>query len=214
LTPKGQVALLRFLQEMEYRPLGSSSNIKANVRIITATNVSLDELEGCGEFRRDLLYRLNIMPLRMPALRKREDDVFCLAEHFFAKLRFRYGQSEKYLHPSSVDWMRRYDWPGNIRELENLIHRQFLLANDAAVHLGCESINDTAMAAELFCADLSAGFKEAKARAIEAFERDYLTRLLDECGGNVSHAARVAGKERRALGKLIKKYGIDKFQHS
>lgn len=214
LSCKAQVALLRFLQEKEYRPLGGSRNLRADVRIIAATNVPLPNLELCGDFRRDLLYRLNIMPVRLPSLRERADDVLCLAEHFLAELRVRYGQPEKYLHPGAIEWMRAYEWPGNIRELENLIHRQFLLATDAAVFLGPEPVNDTEMDAESFGVGISGSFNEAKARVIEAFERDYLTRLLDECDGNVSQAAKVAGKERRALGKLIKKHGIDKSRYS
>ena len=209
LTQKAQVAVLRFLQDMEYRPLGSGHVVQADVRIIVATNVPLPELEQSRDFRRDLLYRLNVMPVRLPPLRERAEDVVLLAEHFLAGLRRRYGQPEKYLDPRCPRWMRGHDWPGNIRELENLIHRQFLLADDAVVcvappgeaHSPYDPVSPTT---------LPSSFNEAKARAIECFERDYLTRLLRQSGGNVSLAARRAGKERRAFGKLLKKYTIDK----
>ena len=131
LSPRAQVALLRFLQEMEYRPLGSPRTLQANVRVIGATNLSLEGMQAQGHFRQDLLYRLNIMPVRLPPLRERADDVLLLAEHFLAGLRRRYGRPDRYLHEDFLAWMRRHDWPGNIRELENLLHRQFLLAEQS-----------------------------------------------------------------------------------
>jgi DNA-binding NtrC family response regulator len=208
-----QVKLLRLLETSTYRRVGSTDLRKANFRLVSATHRPLRRLASEGKFRQDLYFRLNIFPIALPALRERGDDLFHLTEYFLTELRVRYGQPEKYLHPSSIDWMRRYHWPGNIRELENLVHRQFLLSNDAAVFLIPDTANDASMS-DTCQGELYGGFNEAKARAIECFERDYLTRVLNECQGNVSQAARVAGKERRALGKLIKKHGIDKTLYS
>jgi DNA-binding NtrC family response regulator len=204
LSPRGQVALLRFLQEMEYRPLGSARAMKANVRVVAATNVPVRELAVQGQFRPDLLYRLNIMPVRLPPLREREDDVLLLAEHFLAGLRRRYGFAEKFLDREFVAWMRRYSWPGNVRELENLLHREFLLSERAAI--GAHVDRQADAVGEIDAA--AAGFAVAKARAIQAFEHDYLARLMAQSGGNVTQAARRAGKERRTFGKLLKKHGI------
>ena len=208
LTPHGQVALLRFLQELEYRPLGSARTVQADVRVIAATNVPGRTLEEDGTFRQDLLYRLNIMPVRLPPLRERADDVLLLAEYFLGGLRRRYGQPEKHLHQECIGWMRRHRWPGNIRELENMLHRQFLLAEGAAIRHGQPA--EFAAPPPLRSGVEAGGFADAKARAIAAFEREYLARLLSDSGGNVTLAARRAGKERRAFGKLLKKHGIDR----
>jgi DNA-binding NtrC family response regulator len=206
LTLRGQVALLRFLQEMEYRPLGSARTIRANVRVIAATNVSAEVLAADRGFRKDLLYRLNIMPVCLPPLRERADDVLLLAEHFLADLRRRYGQPERYLHVDFIDWMRGHNWPGNVRELENLLHRQFLLSDEATIRLSPTTVP---AAGPPPSPGTSAGaFRAAKAQAIEVFEREYLSRLLTQAGGNVTLAAKRAGKERRAFGRLLKKHGI------
>lgn len=199
LTPRAQVSLLRFLQEMEYRPLGAERNVRADVRVIAATNVPINNLVADLGFRQDLLYRLDVMPVRLPPLRQRGRDALLLAEHFLADLRRRYGQPDKFLHEDSIAWMQAHDWPGNIRELENMLHREFLLSDGPAIRFGASPEQ--------------AGigpFAAAKARAIEAFEREYLVRILAQARGNVTEAAKHAGKERRAFGKLLKKHGIEK----
>lgn len=199
LTPRAQVSLLRFLQEMEYRPLGAERKVRADVRVIAATNVPIKNLVAELGFRQDLLYRLDVMPVQLPPLRQRGDDALLLAEHFVADLRRRYGRPEKFLHEDSIAWMQAHDWPGNIRELENMLHREFLLSEGPAIRFGAP-LEQSVIGA----------FAIAKARAIENFERDYLVRILARTRGNVTLAAKNAGKERRAFGKLLKKHGIDK----
>ncbi len=214
LSPKGQVSLLRFLQESEYRPLGGRHPKKADVRLVTACNRSLDRLVTDGGFRQDLHFRLNIMTVTVPPLRERLGDVELLAEHFLDAYRRRYAQPEKRLHASSVDYIRKYPWPGNVRELENLIHREFLLSDGEEILFEALAEQDTDLGSVSQRTDnfLSCRFGEAKRLVIEGFERQYLIELMCQFNGNVTQAAKYAGKERRALGKLLKKYGIDRYR--
>ncbi len=213
LTHKAQVVLLRFLQEQEYRPLGSRSTRISRARIIAASNCKLTQLVAQGGLRQDLFFRLNIMAITMPALRARAQDITLLAEHFLRTFRERYGQPHKRLTPRSLRWMQQYPWPGNVRELENLVHREFLLADGEEIAISApEAAPASGMEAPGDASPPSGEFNIAKAEAIERFERHYLCALLAAVGGNISQAARRAGKERRALGKLLKKHGIDRTQ--
>jgi DNA-binding NtrC family response regulator len=213
LCARGQVALLRFLQDQSYRPLGGHREEHANVRIIAATNVSLWHLVGARQFRPDLYYRLQILFLRMPPLRERTGDPAVLASHFAGTFSARYGWGPRRLSSESLDLLDCYDWPGNVRELENLVHRALLLTPDPVV-----AVPRDWLAAEPPASDaphLAGGYfhlslMEAKARMLDQFERVYLSRALALTEGNVSEAARRSGKERRAFGKLLKKHNIDK----
>lgn len=211
LTPRAQVILLRFLQDLHYRPLGSEKTRVADVRIVTASNRSLSELVSSGEYRQDLYFRLNIMHLRIPPLRDRPDDIERLAEHFVACLRARYDQPQKYLPRTTVEWLRSQQWPGNARELENLLTREFLMAEGPEVTLEhvIAPISDRPYPG---CTGTPTDFSTARSHAMEAFETSYLRSILRRAEGNVSKAARLAGKERRAFGKLMKKHGIDRTE--
>jgi DNA-binding NtrC family response regulator len=206
LSSKAQVALLRFLQDQRYRPLGGVREARGDVRVIAAANRSLQDLVVAGSFRADLLYRLMILQVRMPPLRERGADIDVLADHFVACLAAKYDRPPLPLHPATRAWLHQHSWPGNVRELENWLHRRFLMCS------GEYLTHDTQLAAgSAATADPTgplAGFAAAKAEAVRRFERDYLKRALDEAGGNVTRAARLAGKERRAFGKLLKKHGL------
>jgi DNA-binding NtrC family response regulator len=225
LSAAGQVALLRFLQDYQYRPLGAAQTRNANVRVVGATNADLAELARRGAFRQDLLYRLNVLTLDVPPLRARADDAVVLARAFVAKLSARYG-IERTLHASALGAIRAHDWPGNVRELENLIHREFLLADepelrilslarnessDAERRVNARRRDDTRRVGEMTdVASLSTlAFREAKARAIAGFERAYVRELLQRAEGNVSLAARLAGKERSRFNRLVRKYRLE-----
>jgi DNA-binding NtrC family response regulator len=216
LSAKGQVLLLRFLQDQEYRPLGAQSVRRADVRVISATNRPLQQLVAEGGFREDLLYRLNVMPVQVPPLRERPEDLDPLCEHFMRTYRVRYSQPMKALHPDSRAWLRDHHWPGNIRELENLLHREFLLAEGDHLRFsflpGGAGLPQTANdgKAEL----VGQPFGEAKASAVSRFERHYLHQLMKAAQGNLSLAARRAGKERRSLGRLLKKHGIQRTDYA
>jgi two-component system response regulator GlrR len=208
LSPKAQVTLLRFLQDQRYRPVGTARDQCTDARVIAATNQPLDELVARREFRSDLLYRLKILHLVLPPLRERAEDVELLARHFVARLHARYGGPVRDFHPETLQWLRRYAWPGNVRELENWVHRRFLMSTGSTIShddgLPTPALGGAVPERPVLC------FQRAKAEAVQRFERDYLLRVMHETDGNVTRAAQLAGKERRAFGKLLKKHGISR----
>ena len=213
LSPKGQVTLLRFLQDFRYRPVGSCKEIAADLRVIAASNQPLLHLVENGRFRRDLLYRVNIFDLAIPPLRSRVSDIQILAEHFLRRYSLLYDLPLKRLHPDTVESLRRYTWPGNVRELENWIHRQLLLTENEEIHSEVDAPSHDAACERGREQTALEDFRTAKARALAEFERAYVARVMAEAGGNVTLAARIAGKERRSFGKLLKKLAIERSRY-
>jgi two-component system, NtrC family, response regulator GlrR len=213
LTPRAQVTLLRFLQDQQYRPLGGGAACSADVRVIAATNADVGKLTDQGLFRLDLLFRLKIMELFLPPLRERRGDVALLAGHFLGVCAGRFGQGDKRLHADTLAWMEDYHWPGNVRELENLVQREYLMADGAVIRIPPPPVRGEAVSRP-GASGAWLDFKAAKSRAIAEFERRYLNDVLAAVHGNVTRAAHLVGKERRAFGKLLKKHGIDRFQYS
>ena len=221
LPLRAQVSLLRFLQERTYRPVGGTREHGCNVRIIAAASPRLQEMLCAGAFRDDLAFRLNVLLLEMPPLRCRPGDPLLLARHFIGRHARHYGLPPRYFDPHSVDWLESYAWPGNVRELDNVVQRALLLSDAEAPQL---SVGTALMAAgtagqlahlarpadsHSALAGLPA-FNDARAQALHRFEREYLERVMTTAAGNVTHAARLAQKERRALGKLLKTHGLDR----
>jgi len=211
LSPRGQVALLRFLEDQQYRPVGGSRVHAGDVRVVGATNAELAQMSARGEYRQDLLFRLNVLVVDLPPLRDRGEDVVLLAESFIARLARRYQRPAARLSADAVARLRDHDWPGNVRELENLIHRELLLADGDELRLASlPPAAGRALAPKTTAAKgplTQRSFREAKARAVDEFERAYIVELLTRAKGNVSLAARLAGKERSRLGKLLRKHG-------
>ena len=213
LTPKGQVTLLRFLQDQHYRPLGDPREHAADVRIVAASNARLTQRAEAGQFRMDLLYRLKILFLELPPLRERAGDPVLLAEHFMRVCSERFGKPLKTFHPDTLKWMASYPWPGNIRELENWVYREFFLADGPVIQV---SPVDRPPADRRKWGDRrqlmidGLVYAAAKAKALEDFETKFLASVLAKAQGNVTAAATLAGTERRYLGKLLKKRGLDK----
>jgi DNA-binding NtrC family response regulator len=205
LSPRGQVGLLRFLQDREYRPVGASKVLEANVRVLAASNVNLDTLAKSGGYRSDLVYRLDVFKLEVPPLRARGDDVILLAEAFVAQFCRQYEKPERALSSETADLLRRYAWPGNIRELENLMHRAVFLSDGPVIGLHDVSMSDEEARSTQ---SIDSTFNEAKNAAIARFERTYLAELLARTRGNMTLAARLSGKERSRLTKLVKKHGL------
>lgn len=212
LTARAQVVLLRVLQDKKFRAIGASGEQRANVRILAATNGTLEQLVQQGTFRADLYYRLSVFSLHLPPLRCRKSDLMGLVAHFIKK----HAPAERghvRLTPAAVTALIDYDWPGNVRELENAIirgvHRSKSLDWIDVGDLGLPGQDEELMEREGRNATGLSSFQELKCRAIEKFERKYLMGLMMQCQGNVTRAARVAGKERRALGRLLQKYQID-----
>jgi DNA-binding NtrC family response regulator len=205
LSTKGQVTLLRFIEDNVIKPLGAIKCRKVNVRIIAASNVCLSELVAEGLFRQDLLFRLNLLHLNLPPLRKRKSDIQPLAEHFM----------QKRFHPDALAWMDDYQWPGNVRELENFVHRSFLLSEHpeiiqpVIIQENVQSSSRRKLFERRQKFKFDASFGEAKDHAMAHFEHRYLTFLISGSNGNVTRAADTAQKERRSLGKLLKKHDIN-----
>lgn len=213
LSPKGQVTLLRFLQDNQYRPLGGPTQRSADVRILAASNGDLAKLVTQGEFRSDLFYRLKILHLELPPLRERCGDVSLLAANFIEMCSARLGQGERKLSANTLNWFERYAWPGNVRELENLIYREYLLTEGAVIDIAPPALLGSERRSQVDRRHgdfLSSKFVEAKLRVIAEFERQYLSSVLNAAEGNVTKAANLSGKERRTFGKLLKKHGIEK----
>jgi len=214
LSPRSQVALLRFLQDQEYRPVGGRTVQRADVRIIAATNSDLAALTDRGHYRQDLLFRLDLLKIKLPALRDRRDDVRLLADLFVSRFSQQYGTA-KTLHPDSCGVLSEYSWPGNVRELENAVHREFLLGDGPVLRIVPREA--AAAASQPRHESLTTvGFRAAKAKMIAEFERTYLIELLSRADGNLTRAAKLSGKERSRLGKLVRKYGLTRahFTHT
>lgn len=213
LSPKGQVTLLRFMQDLEFRPLGSGQIESANVRIIAASNADLVKLSDRGGFRSDLLFRLRVMSVEVPPLRERHGDTEVLVAHYLRQFSQMYGKPAKSLDRDTLAWMNAYSWPGNVRELEHLIHREFLLSDDPVLSIRRKDCaEDRRRGLDRRAIDAVGDFGVVKARIIAEFEKKFLEKLLTRTQGNVTQAAKLVGKERRALGKLIKKHGLDRQQ--
>lgn len=212
LPLRAQVSLLRFLQDKTYRPVGSMREHCSDVRVIAAASPRLQELLVAGAFRDDLAFRINVLLLEMPPLRDREGDALLLAEHFVDRHALHYGVTPRRLDPRSRDWAKSYSWPGNVRELDNLIQRALLLSDGTCLDLSLHAAGAaTPVPASTRCGRALSplpSYSDARAQALSSFERQYLETLMAAAAGNVTHAARLAGKERRALGKLLKKHGI------
>ena len=216
LSHKGQVSLLRFIQDKEFSPLGTSQAYYSDVRIITATNTNILQKINNAEFRQDLFFRLNIMNLEIPALRNRATDVELLANYFINKFCKAYALPDMAIHRSSIAHLYRYKWPGNVRELENVLLREILLTDSTTLYLNdldtqfSNKNNGLPPDAPLYELE----FSTAKAKIVANFEKHYLDNLMKKTSGNVTRAAKLAGTERRAFGKLLKKNGINRVYYA
>ena len=203
LSPLAQVKLLRFLQEGEYRRLGSAKVRHADVRVVAASNAPFDEAVRTGRVRQDLYYRLNVVSIALPPLRERREDIPTLAHHFLSKYAAEFQPHVSSFTPEAIRKLTFYNWPGNVRELEHTIERAVLFCEKPA--LGEEDIVLPGSQAR----QPEESFQQAKAKVVEQFERDYIQRLLVSYQGNISKAARAARKNRRAFWELIRKHQMD-----
>ncbi len=213
LSAKAQAALLRFLQDRTYRRVGGGALRQVDVRVLVASNADLAELSQKRQFRQDLLYRLNVLSLHLPALRDREGDAAVLAKAVLQRLSHQYRLPIKHLHPDGLAFIQRYRWPGNVRELENIIHREFLMSDDTELHLqdSCDALMG-GMVQDTRSDVIDHPFRDAKANAVAEFERSYVRAMLARTGGNISQAARLSKQERSAFGKLVRKYKLGGFE--
>jgi DNA-binding NtrC family response regulator len=206
LSAAAQIKLLRFLQDQMYRPLGSSKSIVADVRIIAATNADLRKRVETNLFREDLYYRINVLSLRLPPLRERIEDIPLLAAHFLTRYGSQYGHRAVRLSSGALQKLLVYPWPGNVRELESVLQRAVILTSSPTLRP-----DDIDLPSPCHNGMAEGGvFRDAKTQVIEQFERAYLTDLLAAHEGNVTRAAKSAGKERRAFQRLLRKYDLDR----
>ena len=198
-----QIKLLRFLQDRQYRPLGGPSR-RADIRVIAATNHNLQDLMKSGAFREDLFYRLKVVSLQLPSLHERREDIVALALHFLKLSAREYHRPAKELSAGAIQKLTSYSWPGNVRELENVVRQAVVLSSGPILRARHLELTCQAAPVQSFTKSL----KASKARVIEEFERTYLEEALVACSGNISKAARQAGKDRRTFFALLKKYDL------
>ncbi|MBO0723687.1 MAG: sigma-54-dependent Fis family transcriptional regulator, partial [Blastocatellia bacterium] len=210
-SPALQVKLLRVLQEREVVPVGGDSPVKVSARTIAASNSNLEKLCEAGSFRRDLLYRLNVINIHLPPLRERRDDIRLLVTHFLRKHSVE-GQPPPLVDESALHCLVSYSWPGNVRELENVIERAITLnrsgqitrADLPAKICGCETVSITPRSAADDLAVLFAGLP-----SIDEMERRYLLFVLETTGGNRKRAAEILGINRRTLYRMAERFQIE-----
>lgn len=207
ITPYIQVKLLRLLQEKEYKPLGDAKTRKANVRIIAATNKNLKNMVREETFREDLFFRLNIVSLSIPPLRERKEDIPLLVDHFIKKYSREYRKPIAAVSEDAMLALLSYSWPGNIRELENMVLHAFIMAKKNKITV--REIDMPPLEIKWRKQDSTfEQFKNAKQKAINDFERNYLTLIMAACRGDVNSAAHQAGKSRTAFWNLLSKYHL------
>ena len=203
VSPAVQVKLLRFLQSKEFKALGSPKPMRANVRIVAATNRDLRAMVDEGSFREDLYYRLNIVPVHVPPLRERKADIPLLASHFLNSFRRLYEKDVRGFSQHALSQLQGYSWPGNVRELENRVQQLVVLSTDPVI----QSIDMNA--AEMPIDSSGMSFRDEKKRVISEFERDFLRRALQRAEGNMSAAARIAGIDRKNFWVLARRHGLN-----
>lgn len=205
-----QTKLLRVLQEKVIKPLGDTKSIHVDVRVISSTNRDLPEKIRHGEFRDDLFYRLNVLPIVLPPLRDRPEDIPLLVDHFLEKHCGELKRPRKNVSVELMNLFLRAPWVGNVRELESIVIRGILYAPESEVrpeHVGFdEGVKPGREASKGTAKQLS--YKAAKEDALRRFHSEYISGVLSETQGNVSQAARLCGLERQALQQLMRRYGI------
>jgi DNA-binding NtrC family response regulator len=202
-----QSKLLRVIEEKRVTPIGSDRAVEVDVRFIATTNKDLPAEVERGTFRRDLYYRLSVMPIRVPPLRERADDIPLLAEHFLAASAERSKKTVRGIAPAAMEALRRYAWPGNVRELENVIERAVIVVKSDTV---CDVERFLTGDADRARVDLSLPFRDAKARVVEEFERAYIAGVLEAHGGKLTASAKHADMDPKNFSEKLARYGLRK----
>lgn len=207
-----QIKLLQIIQEKTYERVGGESTLKADVRIIAATNTDLDKMCEAGKFRRDLFYRLNVFPIEIPPLRERIEDIPIFVEHFLKKLNKLAAKNISAVHPEVLEAFYAYEWPGNIRELENLFERAYILETSSILTPKSFPLMLFKEKAKKFIAmvDTSLTLEEIRKKEIERIEMQYLEQLLKKHHGKINDTAKAAGVGVRQLHKLLTRYNLHK----
>ena len=189
--------LLRFLQEKEVRPLGAAKARKLDVRVVAATNRALQAMVDEGEFRQDLWFRLNVVPIRLPALRERRDDIVHLAGHFLKRFNARYGRKVQ-LAPTGLRVLQENDWPGNVRQLQHVLERLVILSS-------VDTLDGAAVREALSVSEP----KERPVQSLADAEEEQIRKVLAATGGNKTRAAQILSIERKTLYRKLERMKID-----
>jgi transcriptional regulator with PAS, ATPase and Fis domain len=204
LSQSVQVKLLRFLQEREFQRVGGNQVIQSDVRIISATNRDLDANVKEGGFREDLYYRLNVVAMTIPPLRERKEDLPPLIDHFLKRFATQMGEETREVHTEARDLLLRYDYPGNVRELENIIERAVVIARESLI-----SIKDLPFTREqIHEREGEENPQRSLKGAVEDLERTMVRRAMDETANHQTKAAEILGISERMLRYKLKKYGL------
>jgi len=196
-----QGKLLRVLQERAFERVGGTRTLSVDVRILAATNRDLAKALKANQFREDLYYRLNVVPVMVPPLRRRPEDILPLAAHFLKHFGARYGKAVQEISPEAAALLRRYPWPGNVRELEHIIERAVILWEKGPLTPEELAVNLMAVASD--------GAPDEELMTLEELEREYIRRVLRRVRGHKSRAARILGINRKTLLEKRKRYGIE-----
>jgi DNA-binding NtrC family response regulator len=202
-----QTKLLSAIQERKFMRIGGTRQIELDVRIIAATNKSLEEEVAAGRFRKDLFFRLNVFPLRVPPLRERKEDIPFLGEIFLARFARKCGKRISRISPGSVALLQAYEWPGNVRELENLIERVVIRERGEELAIPTDLLFPAA-GGDVLPFSPEVPFKEAKERVVSSFEKRYIEEVLKRSGGKLTDAARSAGMDNKNFSEKMKRHGI------
>ncbi len=205
-----QAKLLRVLQSQEFRRIGDDQDRRVDVRIVTATNRDLDAMVAAGNFRQDLYYRINVFPLHLPPLRERPEDIALLVHHFMQKFRARLGKPIDSMSPAALAQFCAYDFPGNVRELENKVHQAMVMCSSPVIEDADVALPKSRAITNR--PDIDRPFREVKQEVIDSFEKRYLTELLRVHHGNLAQAARAAGMDRKNLWSLVERHGLERAQ--
>jgi DNA-binding NtrC family response regulator len=204
-----QTKLLRFLQEGEIRPVGSTETLSSDVRIIASTNQPLEQKVAENRFRADLFYRLNVVTIRMPLLRERAEDIALLARYFLEQTLLEMNQRGIRFEPDILSYLTTRDWPGNVRELQNYVRRLVIFSGGEDITMATVKRIEHPGTPQFEADGKTGPYKMMKAAVTDRFSRNYLEQLLHETAGNVSEAARISGLSRVAIQKLCARLNID-----
>jgi two-component system response regulator HydG len=204
-----QVRLLRALQEGEIKPVGSTEIRKVDVRVVAATNRDLEAAVKAGIFRQDLYYRLHVVPLELPALRERREDVPLLVHHFLRRYAEKFGKPVTQVSPAALEALQAHSWPGNVRELENVVQRAVVLASGPEVTAEALPPSLRPAAAREAPRSFDIPFARAKQEAVDTFERAYVSDALARTGGSVAEAARLCGLDKSNFRRIVRRHKVD-----
>lgn len=214
LPASTQAKLLRVIQEKEFRPVGGRSTVKADVRVIAATNRDLQAMVGEGAFREDLFYRLNVFPIKIPPLRERKEDIPALTYYFLKRYSEETGKDVTHISLEAIKRLTAYDWPGNVRELENIIHRAVILSRGKTLKPSAIALPEPGELDQREVPMTSEELKERKKalreKSVEEVERAFILGALKRNGWNVTRAAGEVGMQRTNFQALVKKYNLSR----